>query len=138
MPTAALRPCPAPHCRQLTKGGPCPTHRRQADQLRGSRHERGYGITWEDFRQQFMDRLIEAGIVPCCGAALPTGPSMQHSQCKAQGRLNIERLNLDHDPPLQDWERADRAKVEDETRVGFLCHHCHARKTFSESRTITA
>lgn len=132
MPTAAMRPCPVPRCSNLVVRGKCPTHQKQANQFRGSATSRGYGSTWESFRQQFSNRLIEAGIVPACGSALPSGPSMQHSQCKAQGRLNIERLNLDHDPPLQDWERSDRSTVEDEKRVGFLCASCHSRKTRTE------
>jgi hypothetical protein len=60
---------------------------------------------------------------------------MQHSQCKAQGRINIERLNLDHELPLEPWERADRSRIEDETRVGLLCARCHSRKTRTESAT---
>lgn len=133
MPTAAMRPCSASGCPTLVRGrARCAQHTTQINRSRQSRHSRGYGSTWEAFRQRFMDSLIALEIVPCCGSALPNGPSMQHSQCKAQGRLNIERLNLDHDPPLQDWERSDRSRVEDDTRVGFLCASCHSRKTRTE------
>ena len=89
------------------------------------------------FRKRFIHMLIAAGIAPVCGAALPGGPSMQDSQCKADGVLNdgsrdAKGLNLDHDPPLQDWERADRARVEDPMRCGLLCHRCHSAKSMRE------
>ncbi len=52
----ALRVCPVPGCPQLTAGGRCGTHRREADQARGSRHERGYGTGWTATRDNYLKR----------------------------------------------------------------------------------
>lgn len=52
----ALRTCPVPGCPQLTSGGRCGTHRRQADQARGSRQSRGYGSHWEAKRGDYLKR----------------------------------------------------------------------------------
>ena len=73
--------------------------------------------------------MIRLGIAPVCGAALPGGPPMTDSQCKAAGRLNASRLHLDHNPPLRPEERQDRHAVEDMHRVGWLCVTCHAART---------
>jgi hypothetical protein len=78
--------------------------------------------------------LIAAGIAPICGAALPDGPSMKDSECKADGRITHRRLHLDHDPPLRDEERSARRAVCNPLRVGFLCASCHSRKTNREQQ----
>lgn len=38
----ALRVCSVPSCPELTSGGRCDQHRRQADRVRGTTTERGY------------------------------------------------------------------------------------------------
>jgi 5-methylcytosine-specific restriction protein A len=51
----SLRPClgyAGETCGQLTSSTRCPTHRRLAEQARGSRHQRGYDNDW--------DRLVAA------------------------------------------------------------------------------
>jgi hypothetical protein len=78
--------------------------------------------------------LIAAGVAPICGAALPDGPSMKDSTCKAEGRITFRRLHLDHDPPLRADERCDRRVVCDPLRVGFLCASCHSTKTNREQQ----
>ena len=59
---------------------------------------------------------------------------MADSECRAKGVLNANLLHLDHDPPLRPEERSHRATVEDPMRVGFLCRHCHAKKTQREQQ----
>jgi hypothetical protein len=43
--------------------------------------------------------------------------------------MTFDDLHLDHDPPLQDWERTDSRRVCDPQRVGFLCATCHTVAT---------
>ena len=38
-------------------------------------------------------------------------------------------LHLDHEPPLQDWERKDKARVCDMNRIVLKCARCHSIKT---------
>jgi 5-methylcytosine-specific restriction enzyme A len=121
-------------CPNLVESGRCPDHQRQVEQRRGSSAARGYGSTWRAFRDWFKNRLIVLGIAPVCGAALPGGPAMTWSQCKALGILNDRNLNLDHEPPLRPDERSNRRAIEDPLRVGFLCPECHSRKTLAEQR----
>lgn len=136
MPSALLRCCPSPGCPELTTGGPCATHARVREQRRGSAASRGYGPKWKAFRLRFSGLLIAAGVAPACGASLPgLGPNTNaFSQCAAEGRLETNRLHLDHEPPLTDEERADVRTVCDIRRVGFLCERCHTAKTNRERR----
>jgi 5-methylcytosine-specific restriction protein A len=132
MPAALLRPC-GPHCPVLVRSGRCAEHRRAAEQRRGSASRRGYGRFWERFRVWFISLLVSAGSAPVCGASLPGGPDTRRfSQCAQRGVLNDVDLHVDHEPPLTDEERTDRAKVCDPLRVGLLCASCHATKTAGE------
>lgn len=132
-PAPLLRACAEPGCPELVQAGRCPAHARVVEQRRGTATSRGYDSHWTRiFRPWFIAQLIKHGIAPACGAALPGGPSMADSHCKAEGRLNGRHLHLDHDPPLTDAERRDRRAVEDPTRVGFLCRECHGAKTQRE------
>lgn len=139
MPTAPLRPCPEPQCPILTRGGPCPEHARQREQRRGTASARGYNQSWVRFRPTFIAALVDAGILPVCGAALPTGPKPTASQCHAQGVSTFtsadgSSLHLDHEPALDDWERRDPARVCQMDRIVLLCQACHAAKTLAEAR----
>ena len=131
MPTATLPFCPVPGCSERSHG-PCRTHRaakhQQVDARRGSRHERGYDSKWVRFIVTFRQMLIARRIIPACGAKL-SGILSSRSQCVAQGRITLEGLHLDHDPPLEDWERRDPRRVCDPHRVGFLCAACHTIAT---------
>jgi hypothetical protein len=131
MPNAPLRPC-AGRCGALVPKGRCSSCSRHVEQKRGSAHSRGYGTAWEAFRPQFVQMLLEAGIVPCCGASLPTGPQTLHSRCRDEGLLTLTGLHFDHEPPLQDWERQDARKVCDPNRIQLLCATDHASKTRQE------
>lgn len=129
MPSALLHPCSVPGCPALTDQPRCPVHTKQADRQRGTPTERGYNAAWRDFRRRFKNTLIMHGIAPVCGAALPGGPLMAASRCRAEGRLNDVALELHHDPPLQPHERQDRRAVCNPLRVGWLCKACHSRAT---------
>jgi len=80
--------------------------------------------------------LLERHIIPACGARLSGTPSPR-SQCAAQGRQTLEHLHLDHDPPLEDWERQRPERVCDPSRVQLLCAACHTVKTRQELRGTT-
>lgn len=137
MPTAALRPCVA-GCGTLVTTGACPSCARKTEQARGSAHQRGYTVTWNRFRAYVVQRMVHLNISPVCGATLPGGPDTQaYSRCQAEGLRTLQDLHLDHDPPLQDWERTDPRKVCDEARVGLLCRSCHAAKTRGEQLGTT-
>jgi hypothetical protein len=73
MPAAKV--CPRPGCPELTTGGPCAVHRREAEQARGSRHERGYDAKHEALRRVVKARLEAGQLVRCarCGARISAG-----------------------------------------------------------------
>jgi hypothetical protein len=140
---APLRPC-AGGCGALVRKGRCPACSRVPEQARGTSTERGYGAAWQAFRPQFIGMLVNAGITPVCGAALPDGPSITYSRCRDAGIETWRSgdgsdLHIHHDPPLLPWERTDTARVCDPLRVGLLCRECHSSETpqtskFSENR----
>lgn len=119
--------------------GKCSEHARQAEQRRGSASERGYDRTWQRFRLHFVGLLAASGILPVCGASLPTGPNTKvWSDCAKKGLANGNDLHVDHEPPLTDDERAraqagDRSAIDDVNRVGLLCGSCHDAKTKEQS-----
>lgn len=128
-PSAAYRPC-AGGCGKVVPSGKCQTCRGVENKREGSASSRGYGSRWVRFRPAFIGMLVQMGISPVCGAALPCGPKTVDSQCKAEGLINGIDLDLDHEPPLTDEERRDPAKVCDPLRIQLLCGpRCHAAKT---------
>lgn len=132
MPTTPLRPCLTPGCPERVAFGRCTTHRKQYQLYRGTSASRGYGSAWQAFRLRYLGQLVALGIPPVCGARLPDGPTTAHSQCHALGLLNGVGLHLDHDPPLTEVERTDRATVCDAQRIVLLCASCHSIKTATE------
>jgi hypothetical protein len=137
MPSALLKACPGDGgtCPELVASGHCAKHQRLLEQRRGTATARGYDSYWSKvFRPRFMRLLIAAGVAPVCGAALPGGPAMTSSTCRANGLLNDRHLHLDHNPPLRPEERAHRHLVCDPLRVGLLCEADHARKTQREQQ----
>jgi hypothetical protein len=147
-----LRPCLAPGCPALVSSGRCVQHRRHQDRHQGTSYQRGYtsskGSAWRLFRRRFMAALVEAGLAPVCGAALPDGPQTDDSRCKAAGRLTFisddgTGLHLDHEPELSEAERAaatsgDRAAFDDDRRVQLLCSACHAAKHQRGGRALAS
>jgi len=139
MPTAPVAFCPHPGCSRRSRG-PCSAHRaarhHATDATRGSRHARGYDHRWVRFVAAFPRLLLARHILPVCGARLSGTPSPR-SQCARLGRVTLEGLHLDHDPPLQEWERTQPSRVCDVQRVGLLCAACHTIKTRHELRERT-
>lgn len=132
MPEAALRPCPG-NCGAKVKSGRCPSCTTKVERRRGgSAWQRGYDQHWNHFRSvTFPDLLVEAGLIPMCGVALPGGPAMRESMCKHAGfYVSGPGLQLHHDPPLQDWERDHPELMCDPMRCGYLCRACHTNATF--------
>lgn len=80
--------------------------------------------------------LVEAGVLPICGASLPGGPQTSDSRCQADGLQNGEDLHLDHEPPLTDAERLDARIVCDPLRIQLLCGVDHSRKTRLEQHGV--
>jgi len=138
MPTSALPFCSHPGCSRRSRGA-CPEHRaarhQATDARRGSRHARGYDSRWVAFVAAFPRLLMAKGILPICGARLSGIPSPR-SMCTKQGRVTLESLHLDHDPPLEEWERQRSERVCDPQRVQLLCAACHSRKTRDEQRGV--
>lgn len=132
MPIAPVRLC-AGGCGTATVHGQCPVCAKARAQRRETATVRGYDTDWQRFRPRFVADLVEAGIPPVCGAALPTGPQTQDSACKAKGLFTYtsadgSSLHFDHEPPLTDAERNDPAIVCDPNRIQLLCAEDHARK----------
>jgi len=132
VPAALARLCARGHV--VTGGGRCPA----CDRHRGTAHARGYDRDWLTFRPRFLARLVWAGVLPVCGATLPTGPRTQDSACQAAGLFVFtsadgSSMHLDHEPPLTDAERHDARAVCNERRVQLLCQACHASKTWREA-----
>lgn len=61
----ARRTCPVPGCPALTTGGRCPTHRRQTEQARGTRQQRGYDTTHQQLRASWQQRLDHGEHITC-------------------------------------------------------------------------
>jgi hypothetical protein len=137
VPEALKRACAGQGgtCPNLSDKGLCVTCRQAREGRRGSAAARGYDSYWSKvFRPRFVLLLIAAGVTPACGAALPGGPMMAASTCKAKGLLTTDHLHLHHDPPLRDDERRHRHLVCDPLRVGFLCATDHSRETQADQR----
>jgi hypothetical protein len=82
--------------------------------------------------------LVSAGIAPICGAALPDGPKDGPTACEQSGISRFAShdgtdLHFDHEPPLEDWERSDDARVCDPRRIRLRCLSCHTSKTAREN-----
>ena len=140
MPNAPMHPCPG--CGAPVASGRCRSCARIKEQIRGTAQQRGYTWrSWQPFRRQFISALVTAGILPICGAALPTGPVNHDSQCRDEGLETFtshdgSSLHLDHEPPLAEWERADPARVCDLNRIVLKCQRCHQAKTVRDQRRL--
>lgn len=91
MPTAAPKPCLHPGCVALVRDGTsrCAAHKVAAgsfaDKRRGSRHERGYGSSWDRTRARILRR--DAGICQPCLAdgMVHRGGEVDHIVPRARG-----------------------------------------------------
>lgn len=121
MPIAPPRPCGHPGCGALVRSGRyCPAHKKAvaagsfADRSRGTRHQRGYGGSWEKTRKRIFERD--------CGLC---------QQCKREGRLTAVG-----DRPYSAWCDHIIPKAEggtdDDDNLQTLCRACHQAKTDME------
>jgi len=133
MPDAPLRPC-AGGCGAKVKAGRCSSCTQKGNQ----RRRQGRALTysepwWLAFRRTFIGLLVNLGIVPVCGAALPDGPATNPSLCKQQGWLTLAArrgsLHLHHEPSLTTEEQKSRDIVCDPRRIVLLCDACHNAET---------
>lgn len=60
----AMRVCPRAGCPELTAGGPCPAHRREREQRRGTRQQRGYTAEHDTLRARWKPK-VDACTVHC-------------------------------------------------------------------------
>ena len=110
MPPLPKRTCAWPGCHTLVTSGKCPEHtkaeRKQADERRGTAHERGYTAEWS--------RAAKAYIAanPLC---------VEHLR---SGRVVPSRI-VDHVVP----HRGDRELFWDTENWQALCKPCHDAKT---------
>lgn len=121
MPTAAPKPCRHPGCGALVRdgGSRCATHKRPmpgsfADRSRGTRHERGYGGTWEKTRERILRR--DNGLCQEClrnGVLTSVGDKPYSAWC-------------DHIIPKAE------GGTDDDTNLQTLCRSCHQKKTDAE------
>jgi 5-methylcytosine-specific restriction enzyme A len=120
MPVAPPKPCRHPGCGALVRDGSgrCPRHKvvpgSFADPNRGSRHERGYGSSWDRLRKRILERD--------CGLC---------QQCKREGRLTAcggkpYSAFVDHVVPKAE------GGTDDESNLETLCATCHKSKTDRE------
>ena len=109
MTTGLLSPCSEPRCPELTRGGPCPAHRRERER----RPERVAAKAF--YRSPAWRRLRAAHLAanPWC------------VDCGARG------IDVDHVTPIS----AGGARL-DRTNLATRCHACHSRKTLAETKSV--
>lgn len=121
MPSAPLKVCAKANCGKLTRTRYCEPHtlahkereivkKREYDQLRGTRTERGYNNRWVKYSKLFRD----------------ANPLCKH--CKAKGYLKPSTC-VDHIIPV---DGPDDPLFWDETNHQALCHFHHSVKTAKE------
>ena len=127
------RPCLG-RCGKLVSTSRCAHCAQMVNQQRRQERTVTCESWWRAWRTWFIERLVVLGIVPCCGAVMPGGPSAKAlllSECAAQslivGASSGGGLHLHHEPELTDQEAQDRAAVCDELRIVLLCDRCQNR-----------
>lgn len=106
MPSRPRKPCTNPGCSELVANGRCATHARQAEQIRGSSSERGYGTRWARRRADYIYRH------PWC--VLCGRPSKVPDHYPVSRKDLVDRGETDPD--------ADR-------HLRPLCSPCHSSET---------
>ncbi|ROT29675.1 holin [Micromonospora sp. HM5-17] len=112
----ALKICSQPGCPELTASGRCAAHTRDADQRRGTRHQRGYGRAHE---RRFRTGVLRRDpLCVCTDTSHGHGPACLRPSTVAdhwpRDRRELVRLGLDPDDPQ--YGRG-------------LCKPCHDRHT---------
>ena len=124
-------------CSTPVESGRCPAHRRAADRQRETREARGYDRPWRELTHAFRQMLINAGVVPVCGARLPGAPVTHDSACAAAGllvddsqhrRRTGKSLHTDHIVP---HSGDDRLRL-NPLNLQLLCKSDHDAKTRRE------
>lgn len=107
MPGRAFKPCVHPGCTELVQSGSlCVRHRRVREQERGTSSARGYGYSWRQIRDAFLQKH------PWC-----SDPFGFH-----KGE-NVRARHVDHRVPLR------LGGSNDESNLNGMCDHCHDHKT---------
>ena len=110
MPRKPKRPCSYPGCRALvSSGGRCRVHRRKAEAVRGSAHERGYTAAWREARE----------------AWLREHPLCQCEECDEGRKRTTAAAVVDHRIP----HRGDQQLFWDRGNWQSMSKSCHDRKT---------
>jgi 5-methylcytosine-specific restriction enzyme A len=117
VPMMPARRCPS--CRQLVTGRRCQACVRQADQRRGTAHERGFTSQWAGFSTAWRNRY------PLCGERADGRLYAEHSRCVQQG-LEVPAECVDH---IDGHSRPDdRETFYDPRRLQSLCLDCNRVK----------
>jgi 5-methylcytosine-specific restriction enzyme A len=112
----ALAVCPVAGCAEVTTGGRCGSHRRQAEQYRGSARQRGYGRQHET---RFRPGVLKRDPLCVC-----TDQSHDHGpRCPAQSTV------ADHHPRDRRQLVALHLDPDDPQYGRGLCKGCHDRHT---------
>lgn len=106
MPRKPRTPCPIPGCPELTAGGRCATHQRQANKDRASRGGAVYTTRWQRIRKAYLYAYPWCVL---CGRAANVADHFPLSR-----RELIERGEVNPDAPKH---------------LRPLCLECHNRET---------
>jgi 5-methylcytosine-specific restriction protein A len=107
MPRKPRPPCPIPGCPELTSGGQCPKHRREAAKLRAPTSDDRYASTrWKRLRRAFI--YANPWCVLCARAAT------------VADHFPLSRRQL-RDQGVTDPDSPERLRA--------LCASCHNRET---------
>jgi 5-methylcytosine-specific restriction protein A len=117
MPTAPKRTCSgSPTCRTLVTKGSCTACARKRDQLRGSRHKRGYDAAWVAVTKEFW-----------------ADPKNKYCACCTRRGLRELATEVDHVVP---FEGKDDPRRLDRRNLQGLCGVCHRQKTAAQQRGV--
>jgi 5-methylcytosine-specific restriction protein A len=110
------RVCPVPGCPEFTQGGRCDSHRKQAEQRRGSARQRGYGKQHE---QRFRPGVLAANPTCVC-----TDKAHGHGSPCGQRSVHADHW------PLSRRQLVEQGKDPDNPANGRgLCCPCHSSET---------
>ena len=115
MAQAALRPCPAHGCRELTRGGRCEKHTKQQRRQHEGSAERLADQAFYNRARWKRVRSVKLGRDPLC------------EECLRHNRTTVA-TEVHHMQPRKD--RPDQAYTLD--NLESLCKPCHSKQTMQE------